>query len=397
MYDDSKGVLILVLISRRQFSLLTSLVNFHTVCTAQRSLDQRESLWLNLHAENRIKFSVGSVKDIKHKISQLLMSLKKWHIFLGSSEYVYHIATMNLHSLHHHYCHTFHDPGLYHVFHSNGKMWTCSGTRRITVASKRSESPPLTFGGLIWFSTTSMSSGYIWSMPRPFLSKILSFFITMGLNLTWSIPTSRDNQHTCQQCFELHFPMLQYWFCESSNFVRLNLALALMPLLPPHTICCIPPPWQPHTNHNILCQPECWLAGAVQQQQQQQPPLLRHWCPPTLTFNLLPPHVDASCACLCPQCRRWLCHCSWDQSAAGVHRTDHMEPTCHFQELLWDHCAAFPLWPAELQHEAGHLDLWWKLGRHQSCNSTETIYLKGIVMNFGETHKAHDWCQSQLD
>ena len=66
------------------------------------------------------------------------------------------------------------------VFFSNGKMWTCSGTRRITAASKRSEFPPLTFGGLIWFSTTSMLWGYIWSGSRPSFFSLFyhPFFIT---------------------------------------------------------------------------------------------------------------------------------------------------------------------------------------------------------------------------
>lgn len=93
-----------------------------------------------------------------------------------------------------------------------------------------------------------------------------------------------------------------------------------------------------------------------------------------LTFNLLSTMLKLPL--FVPQCRWWLCHCSWDQSAAGAHWNDHMEPTCHLQELLWNYCAAFPLWPPELQYEAGHLDLRWKLGQSQSCNSTQNTSLK---------------------
>lgn len=81
-----------------------------------------------------------------------------------------------------------------------------------------------------------------------------------------------------------------------------------------------------------------------------------------------PPNVDAS---LNPQCRWGLCHRPRDQSAAGAHGHDHVEPACHLQKLLWNHCAAFPLWPPKLHHEAGNLDLRWKPGRCQSSNDIQ--------------------------
>lgn len=54
--------------------------------------------------------------------------------------------------------------------------------------------------------------------------------------------TSRNNQHTCQERFELYFPILEFAVCESSDFSMLNLAHALQPPLPPShhmlTHCC---------------------------------------------------------------------------------------------------------------------------------------------------------------
>lgn len=247
------------------------------------------------------------------------------------------------------------------VFSSNGKMWTCSGTRRITVASKRSGFPPPTFGALIWCSTTSMSCGY--KSAACFASSISTLRKTVtpegqGFNIFWfTLGCTKE--------------MLLARARISSRQIWVHCGA------PPPSICCIQYPVFSLTTSRAAA-----TAASAE--------LGTGWLGPRSSSSrstgvlghLRPPHVNASpfyplefihwLLPLLPQCWRWLCHCSWDQSVAGAHGNDHMEPAGHLQELLWNHRAAFPLWPPELQHEAGHLDLRWKPGRRQSCNITQS-------------------------
>lgn len=202
------------------------------------------------------------------------------------------------------------------LFFSNGKMWTCSGSQRITAASKRSEFPLLTFGGLIWFSTISklcnqdpFAQCFPW--PCPTLKKQLPHLVVLS-----SVALSQSPD--CGM-----WKLIFHWA---------KSGLCIDPLSPYAACDMLPPPdnWRA----------ERWLAGA----RHQRWPLLGHWCP--LTFNSLSPILILRF--LCPQCRRRLRHRSRDQSASGAHRNDHMEPTGHLQELLRNHRAAFPLWPPEL-------------------------------------------------
>lgn len=249
-------------------------------------------------------------------------------------------------------------------------MWTCCGTRRITVASKRSGFPPLTFGALIWCSTTS-TCGYICSFPL-FASSIftLETIVTPG-GRGWGGLGGGGGW--------------MFWFtlcctpeCCSRElgFHRVKYGCVVAPLPLPyaasHTLFS---PWQPALLLPPLPVPSWALVGqdlaAAAAAALTHPRALTS--PHVNTSPFHPPWVHSLFITPPPPQRwRWLCHCSWDQSAAGAHGNDHMEPTGHLQELLRNHRAAFPLWPAELQHEVGHLDLRWKPGRRQSCNITQT-------------------------
>lgn len=87
-------------------------------------------------------------------------------------------------------------PGCPSLYFRNGKMWTCSGTQRIMVASKRSEYLPGTFGVLIWFFTTSTYSSYNWPMPGIHIFFFPKTISLIKLYLTWKFWLQENNQHT---------------------------------------------------------------------------------------------------------------------------------------------------------------------------------------------------------